>query len=79
MYDLYIDGKTQTKRISSKVLKMDENNQYGQVMTNAFPFGCIKKKEHPPLLFEFNKILNSISHNDKIGHLFIDDTKNFAI
>ena len=30
LYDLYIDGKTQTKRISSKVLKMDENNQYGQ-------------------------------------------------
>ena len=79
LYDLYIDGKTQTKRISSKVLKMDENNQYGLVMTNALPFGCIKKKEHPPLLFEFNKILNSISHNDKIGHLLTDDTKNFAI
>ena len=37
LFDLHIDDKTQTKRISSKILKMDENNQYGQVMTKPFP------------------------------------------
>ena len=37
LFDLHIDDKTQTKRISSKILKMDENNQYGQVMTKPLP------------------------------------------
>ena len=54
---------------------MDENNQYGQAMTKALPYGCIKKQEHPLSLLEFNKILDKISHDDKIGHLFIVDTK----
>ena len=47
LFDLYIDGKKQTKRISSKILKMDENNQYGQAMTKPLPYGCIKKQECP--------------------------------
>ena len=29
LFDLHIDGKKQTQRISTKILKMDENNQYG--------------------------------------------------
>ena len=37
LFDLHIDDETQTKRISSKILKMDENNQYGQVMTKPLP------------------------------------------
>ena len=39
------------------------------------PYGCIKKKEYPPSLLEFNKILDNISQEDKIGHLFIVDIK----
>ena len=54
---------------------MGKNNQYGQAMTKALPYGCIKKQEHPPRLLEFNKILDEISHDDKIGHLFIVDIK----
>ena len=50
LFDLIIDGKKQTKRISSKILKMDENNQYGMTMTKALPFGCIKKEKILPLL-----------------------------
>ena len=37
IFDLTIDGKKQTKRISSKILKMDENNQYGIAMTKLLP------------------------------------------
>ena len=40
---LDIDGKKQAKCISSKILKMDENNQYGMAMTKPLPYGCIKK------------------------------------
>ena len=58
LFHLYIDGKKQTKRISSKILKMDENNQYGQTMTKPLPYGCIEKQEHPPSLTEFNRILD---------------------
>ena len=48
LFDLKFDGKKQTKIISSVILKMDENNQYGQGITKALPFGFIKLKEHPP-------------------------------
>ena len=34
-----------------------------------------KKAPKVPTLFEFNKILDSLSHEDKIGHLFINDIK----
>ena len=54
---------------------MDENSQYGQAMTKPLPYGCIKKQEHPLSLLEFNKILDKISHDDKIGYLFIVDIK----
>ena len=33
------------KRLSSKIIKMDENNQYGQAMTKPLPYGCIKKQD----------------------------------
>ena len=75
LFDLIINCKKQTKRISSKILKMDENNQYRMAMTKPSPFGCIKKKENPPTLVEFSKILDSLSYDDSVGHLFIVDIK----
>ena len=29
-----------------KILKMDRNNQYGEAMTKAPPYGCIKKQKN---------------------------------
>ena len=63
------------KSLSSKILKMDESNQYGQAMTKPLPYGCIKKKDKFSSLTEFSKILDSISHEDNIGHLFTVDIK----
>ena len=65
----------QKKRITTKILKLDENNQYGMAMTKPLPFGCIKKASKLPTLLEFNLILKGLSHTDKIGHLFIVDIK----
>ena len=45
IFDFDINGTKQTKRISTKILKMDENNQYGQAMTKPHPYGCIKKQK----------------------------------
>ena len=75
IFDLEINGEKQTKRISTKILKMDENNQYEQALTKLLPHGCIKKQEHVLTILEFNKILDSISHENSIGHLFIVDIK----
>ena len=63
-----------TKRITTKVLKMDGNNQYGQAMAKLLPYDCIKKMKTPSLS-EFNRILSNISHEDKIGHLLVVDIK----
>ena len=75
IFDLYNDSKKQTQRISTKILKMDENNQYGQSINKPLPYGCIKKQEHPPSLTEFNRILDKISHDENNGHLLIFDVK----
>ena len=69
VFDLYINGKKQTKITSTKIL-MD--NQYGQAMTKPLPYGFIKKQEHPPSLTEFNRILDKVSHNDNIRHFIVD-------
>ena len=75
LFNLHIDGKKTNKKISGKILKMDENNQYRQAMTKPLSYGCIKKQEHVPCMTEFNKILDKISHDDNIGHLLIVDFK----
>ena len=67
--------KKQIKCISSKILKMDENNQYGMAMTKQLPYSCIKKKDKVPALTEFSTIIDSLSANDNISHLFTGDIK----
>ena len=58
---------------------MDENNQYGHGMTKSLPTGCIK--DNSDLSWKtFNLLLESVSLEDRIGHLYIVyielDTKN---
>ena len=56
----------------TKILKLDENNQYGFAMTKPMPTGCIK--EHPtPSWLKFNLLLKTADLDDKIGHLFVVD------
>ena len=62
------------RHIISKILKMDENNQYGFAMTKPMPTVCIK--EHPaPSWLKFNLLLETVDLDDKIGHLFVVDIK----
>ena len=62
------------KRVISKILKLDENNQYGHAMTKPLPTGCIKN--YPDLSWNtFNLLLESVNLNDQIGHLYIVDIK----
>ena len=66
-----VDGEV--KRFSSKIIKMDENNQYSFAMTKPLPHGCIKLKKIVPTLDELKDLLANVTLNDKIGHLFIVD------
>ena len=63
----------QLKRFSSKIIKMDENNQYGQAMTKPLPCGCIKKKKKVLSLEELPALLKSVTLDDNIGHIFTLD------
>ena len=69
--------RVKKKKVSTKILKMDENNQHGNAMTRPLPYSCIKRALKVPSLLEFNRILDSLPHEDKIGHLFIVDIKFF--
>ena len=44
------NNQVEDKRIAAKILKLDENNQYGNAMTKPLPTGCIKKREQCPRL-----------------------------
>ena len=72
---LFETSDGQLKRLSSKIIKMDENNQYGLAMTKPLPYGCIKKKKHVPSLDELKELLKSVTLDGKLGHLFVVDIK----
>ena len=63
----------QLKRFSSKIIKMDENNQYGFAMTKPLPDGCIKKKKNLSTVEELAVLLENVTLEDKLRHLFVAD------
>ena len=66
-----VDG--QLKRFSSRIIKMDKNNQYGMAITRPLPHGCIKRKLTVPSFEEFEQLLKSVTLEDKVGHIFTVD------
>ena len=56
----------------TKILNLDESNQYGFGMTKPMLIGCIKEKELPSWL-HFLILLETVDLDDSIGHLFIVD------
>ena len=73
-YKLKLDNEERydTKRVISKILKLDENNQYGFSMTKPLPTGRIKK-EKTPSWRKFNLLLETVDFDDPVGHLFVAD------
>ena len=74
VYSLKLNGETkpEKRRVINKILKLDENNQYGFAMTKPMHTGCIKECPSPSWL-KFNVLLESVSLSDPIGHLFVVD------
>ena len=59
------------RRVISKILKFDENNQYGFAMTKPMPIGCIREKQANYI--EFNLLFEKVTLDDPIGHIFVVD------
>ena len=64
--------KHERKRVMTKILKLDENNQYGYSMTKPSPTGYIKENKSFSCV-SFNILIESVDLKDKIGHLFVVD------
>ena len=58
------------KRVITKIVKFDGNNQYGSAMTKPMPTGCIKEYNSPSWL-TFNLLLEKVSLYDPIIYLFV--------
>ena len=74
MYRIKLDNENyyHQRRIITKILKLDENNQYGFTMTKPVLTGCIKEHLAPSWL-KFNLLLETVDLDDKIQHLFVVD------
>ena len=64
--------KHEKKRVVTKILKLDGNNQYGYSMTEPLPTGYIKENKNFSWV-DFNILIESVDLMDKIGHLFVVD------
>ena len=72
IYSLKLDKNDsfEKNRVITKIVKFDENNQYGFAMTKPMPTGCIKEYNSPSWL-TFNLLLEKVSLDNLIGHLFV--------
>ena len=70
---LFKTTEGQLKRFLSKIIKMDENNEYGMAKTKPLLYGCIKRKEKILSFEELDQLLKSVTLEDKIGHIFTVD------
>ena len=68
-----VTGEIENKRVSTVILKIDKNNQYGNAMTKPLPIGCIKKEPQTTNIRELCLLLSGLSHLDSIVHLFVVD------
>ena len=64
--------KHEKKRAVTKILKLDENNQYDYSMTKPLPTGCIKENTNFSWV-DFNIFIESVHLTDKIGYLIVAD------
>ena len=72
VYNLKFDKEKVKKRVITKILILDENNQYGNGMTKPLPNVCIKD-DNDTSWETFNFLLETISFEDNIGDLYIVD------
>ena len=65
VYNLKLDNEKVKKRVITKILKLDENNQYGNTMTKPLPTSCIKDDKDISWK-TFNFLLEPVNFEDNI-------------
>ena len=64
VYNVKLNGKkAKKKRVITKILKLDQNNQYGHGMTKPLPTGCIKD-DNDISWTTFNLLLEKVNFED---------------
>ena len=67
-----IKKNTEKKTVIAKILKLNENNQYGNGMTKLLPTDWIK--DDSDISWQtFNNLQQKVNFEDEIGHLFFVD------
>ena len=75
VYHIKLDNeKPQPKRVITKILKLNENNQYGSGMTKPLPTGCIKADSDVSFK-KLNDLIRTLDIDLPIGHLNVIDTE----
>ena len=63
---IFKTAEGELKRLSSKIIKMDKNNQYGMAVAKPLSYGCIKlKKKKKPSVKEVEELIKSLTLEDK--------------
>ena len=74
---LWVTINGEKRRVFSKNLKFDENNQYGFSMTKNLQYACVRKqiipKDSKVALQELQWLLQIYRSYDSVGHLFCVD------
>ena len=73
VYHIKLDNeKPQPKRVITKILKLNEKNQYGFGMTKPLSTGCIKADSDISLK-KLNDLIRKLDIDLPIGHLHVVD------
>ena len=72
VYNLRMNNQKVKKGVITKILQLDKNTKYGMSMTKSLPAGCMKDDKDISWK-TFNFLLETVSFEDKIGHLYIAD------
>ena len=72
IYKIKLDNQENysKKRVITKILKFDENNQYGFGMTKPMPTSCIKEKELLSWL-DFQIVLETVDLDGSLGRILL--------
>ena len=61
--------------MNTKIIKLDENNEYGYTMTKPLTTPSYKNMEEISSLKEFNRMIDDVNLEDKTRHIMMIDIK----
>lgn len=77
LHGLKMDDQTHfsDRLMNRKIIKLDENNEYGYTMTKQLTTRCYKNIKEISSLKEFNRMIDDVNLEDKTRHIMMIDIK----